>query len=486
MAATKKTKTKTKAKRKTKTKSKAKPRVKTRAKAAKSKGKATARRRVSTKAKPKSKSKAKTKTKSKRKSTSKAKARSKKTAKRKTTPRSKAKPRTASKTKAKSKVKSKVKSSAKKSKPAKKEAKTRSKSPKGAKKKSSGRRTSANGARAAAGGEVSVGRVKSLPRQFMVELADHIRQAVLPAVKAAKGREIVGTTSTGDPTFKIDAIAEKALLNYLKDAKAPVAYYSEDQGYTTFTSGQPQFLLVIDPIDGTRAAKSGFESCVVSVASTRVIERPRLGDVDSGCVMEIVGDRTFYAERGKGARVYVDGQPRKPRLSNNTNLELMSWSMTVTARPAELIFPTAAKLIDLTSLKGGFFACNSSSYSLTRLLTNQLDSCVDFANRYMRDIPETVEDHFINAGRGAILGVAPYDIAASLLIAEEAGCTVTDAYGKKLTDVLLLDTSVTNMRSMIAAANKQLHGMLMTFFDTRIKQFGQLLKRRAEALADRS
>lgn len=330
-----------------------------------------------------------------------------------------------------------------------------------------------------------VHRHRALSRQFLMELAHHIRDAVRPHIQQVKGREIVGQAASGDPTFKIDAIAEKALLNYLKDKKEPVAYYSEDQGYTTFTSGQPKHLLVIDPIDGTRAATSGFESCVVSIASTRVIERPRLRDVDSGCVSEIIGDRTFYAERGEGARIYVETQPRKPRLSANTNLELMSWSLTVTARPAELIFPTAAKLIDLSSLKGGFFACNSTSFSLTRLLTEQLDACVDVANRYLRDIPGVVNDQFINAGRGAVLGIAPYDIAAALLIAQEAGAVVTDAYGKSLDSVLMLDTSVTNMRSMIAASNKELHEMLIQYFDTRIKQYGQLLKRRAEALKAR-
>jgi myo-inositol-1(or 4)-monophosphatase len=220
---------------------------------------------------------------------------------------------------------------------------------------------------------------------------------------------------------------------------------------------------------------------VVAVGSTRVIERPRIGDVDNALVMELMGPRTFYAERGKGARIYVDGQYRKPKLSKNTDLETVVWSMTVPARPAELIFPTAAKLIDLTSLKGGFYACNSTSYSLTRLLTNQLDACVDIANRYYRDIPKVVQDLFINAGRGAILGIAPYDIAASLLIAEEAGCVVTDAYGNSLQDVLLLDSATGNHQSMVAAANEELHEKLLSFFDTRIRQYEQLFQSRPGA-----
>ena len=81
------------------------------------------------------------------------------------------------------------------------------------------------------------------------------------------------------------------------------------------------------------------------------------------------------------------------------------------------------------------------------------------------------------------MGIAPYDIAASLLVAKEAGCVVTDAFGEDLESVLLLDSSAANQQSMIAAANAELHGKLMSFFETRISQFEQLLRRRAEMKA---
>ena len=312
---------------------------------------------------------------------------------------------------------------------------------------------------------------KILPRAFLADLAKAIRDAVQPIAQSAKGREIVSQATSGDATFEIDLVAERALLSFLKNARAPVAYYSEDAGYSTFSNAQPKNLLIVDPIDGTRAAKSGFEGCVVAIASTRVIERPTMADVDSAFILDIFGNRMFYAERGKGARVYEGEQLKRPRLSQNTNLETVAWSMTVPARPAELIFPTAARLIDLTSLKGGFFACNSTSFSLTRLLTGQLDACVDVAGRYFRDIPDLVKDQFVNAGRGAVLGIAPYDMAGALLIAREAGCIVTDAYGKNFDKVLLLDSSPSNHQSMIAAANPELHQKFLSFFDTRIKQF---------------
>lgn len=386
------------------------------------------------------------------------------------------------KLKAKSKSKTKAKSSTKKKAAKKSAAKTPAK--KSAAKKSSRRSvvvtTTRTNRRRAPLRPAPIPKGKMLSRDFLDKLAVAIRDAVRPVIEQEKGREVVGNAASGDATFQLDKVAEKALMAHLRDAKAAVAYYSEDSGYTTFASGQPTNLLIVDPIDGTRAAKLGFEGCVVAVASTRIIERPSLGHIDNACIYEIMGNRSFYAERGKGTRMYIDGQYKKPRLSKNTDLETMAWSMTVPARPAELIFPTAAKLIDLSSLKGGFFACNSTSYSLTRLLTNQLDATVDFANRYLRDLGEIVDDHFINAGRGAQLGVAPYDIAASLLIAEEAGCVVTDAYGDSLENVLVLDSSTANQTSVIAAANKDLHEKLMSFFSTRIAQFERLLERRAE------
>ena len=326
---------------------------------------------------------------------------------------------------------------------------------------------------------VLAARNKILPKDFLVKLANAIREAVLPMVLEGKGSEIVGTTASGDATFELDAVAERALLQHLKLQRAPVAYYSEDAGYSTFSNVQPKNLLVVDPVDGSRAAKSGFEGCVISIATTRVIERPIMEDVDNALIMEIKSGRYYYAERGSGARVYVDKHARKTKLSDNTDLESIVWSMTVPGRPAELIFPTAARLIDTTSLKGGFFACNSTAYSLTRLLTGQQDAMVDFAGRYYKDIPDVVKDYFINSGRGNVLGVAPYDMVAALLIAQEAGCTVTNAYGKGFNDVLLLDSTPANHQTLIAASNPDLHADLLKFFDTRITQLQGLLKRRA-------
>ncbi len=422
------------------------------------------------------------KTKSKKKSAAKKKPVKKKSASKAKPKKAAAKPKAKKKAVAKAKSKAKPKTKAK----AKAKAKTKTKAKPAVKSKAKAKpvakkKAPAKKAKAKVKEPKVVATDKILSKKFLVDLASAIRDAVQPEMTNFKGRDIVGAAESGDATFHIDSVAEKTLLSFLEEAKKPIAYYSEDAGYTTFTAAPPKYLLVVDPIDGTRAAKSGFEGCVVSICCTRVMERPDVADIDNALVMELTQDRYFYAERGKGAKMYVNGNARKIKLADLDAPDRMAWAMTVPARPAELIFPVSDKLIDVSSLHGGFFACNSSSYSLTRLLTNQLDASVDIANRFYRDIPEAVEHLFINAGRGNVIGICPYDYAAALLIVQEAGCIVTDAYGKSFDDVLLLDSTSANHQSFIAATNKSLHKKLLGYYDTRIGQWETLLKQRHEA-----
>ncbi|SCF81739.1 Inositol monophosphatase family protein [Streptomyces sp. Ncost-T10-10d] len=48
-----------------------------------------------------------------------------------------------------------------------------------------------------------------------------------------------------------------------------------------FHGAAPEFLLVVDPIDGTGPAVAGLESSTVSVAVARMSDRPRIADVES-------------------------------------------------------------------------------------------------------------------------------------------------------------------------------------------------------------
>lgn len=63
------------------------------------------------------------------------------------------------------------------------------------------------------------------------------------------------------------------------------------------------------------------------------------------------------------------------------------------------------------------------AFSISRIITGQMDAYVDIGNRVMRDHPETEAD-FRRVGHGSILHLFPYDIAASVYPARRAGVTI--------------------------------------------------------------
>ncbi len=291
-------------------------------------------------------------------------------------------------------------------------------------------------------------------------ITSFIRGKVRPHLGAWRSRAVTGTAESGDATFAIDDIAEEAIIEFITTNDLSIAFYSEDKGLVKF-GGAPQAVLVIDPIDGTRPALAGFEQCVVAVSSSEYTEHVTMGSVRCGCVAELKQDDVFFASRGRGA-VWTDGtgQSRILNLSRTTDLANAPLSFEAVARPFQYLGPVLSEIINTSSIRGGCFLFNSTAYSLTRLLTGQLAAVLDVGARIMKDHPWT-RDTFIEAGRGKALGLFTYDIAAAALIAIEAGAIVTNAYGESFNDIPLLDTSESNLQTICAASNQELHERLL-------------------------
>ena len=81
-------------------------------------------------------------------------------------------------------------------------------------------------------------------------------------------------------------------------ASATWAYYSEDRGLQG--SADPEMILIVDPIDGTRPAAAGFEMACVSIAAVPPVPAPTMGDVVAGVLQEIKSGDLFVAEKGAG------------------------------------------------------------------------------------------------------------------------------------------------------------------------------------------
>ena len=294
------------------------------------------------------------------------------------------------------------------------------------------------------------------PNEIVSSLALEIRTTVRPHLGKLASRHIEGIAASGDATFAIDEIAERAIVSFIESHGLSIAYYSEDRGLVEFGSA-PKGVLVIDPIDGTRPAAAGFEACVVSVAYAEYSHRPTMADVTHGCIVEIKSGDTFLTERGGGVRWTAGtGELCVPQPLPIQAIRDAPVSFEVVARPFEWIGLALSGIVDDAALRGGCFVFNSTAFSLTRLITGQLAIVIDIGNRILRDHPAS-HSRFAALGGGRSIGLYSYDIAAAALLATEAGAIVTDAYGNSFDDMPLLDTSETNLASLVAASNPELH-----------------------------
>ncbi|HEV2820285.1 MAG TPA: inositol monophosphatase family protein [Solirubrobacteraceae bacterium] len=109
----------------------------------------------------------------------------------------------------------------------------------------------------------------------------------------------------GDQTLVIDQLAEDAVfseLERLHDEGARFTAVSEERGIVDF--GDPDVLVVIDPIDGSMNAKRGLSAHALSVA---VADGHTMADVVYGYVLDLGVEEEWIARRGEG--VWLDDAP---------------------------------------------------------------------------------------------------------------------------------------------------------------------------------
>ena len=303
----------------------------------------------------------------------------------------------------------------------------------------------------------------SLDRRGLADLAAQLaaalREEVLPHMGRHEGREHVGGAgdgSSGDVTFAIDERAEAFMEDFLAERAPGVAFYSEDRGMVA-PAGDAAWVLVVDPIDGTRPAMAGLESACVSVAAAPLSDEPCMGDVAAACIVEIKSGASFRALRGEG----IDPAPR---LSENVDLGRMFWAYGLRGRPVRAVAEVLAELLDGSSVGGGTFDLGSACFDMTRIVTGQIDAYVEPGPRIVADVPG-MRAEFERVGGGAVLNNSPYDVAAAALCLEEAGAVVTDAYGRPLAERPLLGSDAEFQMWVVAAANRGLHAQIVDALD---------------------
>jgi myo-inositol-1(or 4)-monophosphatase len=308
-----------------------------------------------------------------------------------------------------------------------------------------------------------------------LDIAERVREAVAPALGDPGARERVGVAPGGDVTMAIDEVAEHVVEQVCAEA-GDIAFYSEDRGYVEI--GTPRAIFVVDPIDGTRPAAAGLESCCVSVAVVPPSIDARLGDVSFGVVHEIKSGARFVARRGGGVHAAAP-----VARSANVDLDALFWTAGLRGRPALPVTVVLEDLIDRSSMRGGYFDLGSATFNMTRIVTGQLDAYVD-VGRYIVDVYPALESRFRAVGDGAVCTNFPYDVAASALIVREAGGVVTRPDGSIIDDHPAVGSGDGFGIAVLASASGALHERLLTSVAAGMDRLGAWLG--AEELERRS
>ena len=177
----------------------------------------------------------------------------------------------------------------------------------------------------------------------------------------------------GDRTLIIDAAAEEAVfseLARLHEAGARFTAVSEERGYVDF--GDPDVLVVVDPIDGSMNAKRGLTHHALSIA---VADGPTMADVAFGYVYDLGPGEEWRAVRGGGAFLNdapLD-DPMPERRRRDGRLELLA----VESADPRWLAASSSALVDVA---GRVRAMGSIAISLCQVAATRVDGMATLWN----------------------------------------------------------------------------------------------------------
>ena len=214
---------------------------------------------------------------------------------------------------------------------------------------------------------------------------------------AAADPKIISKEGHANYCTETDEKIQAFLIEKLGEVLPEAAFLGEEDGIDVFTEKMSKgFVFVLDPIDGTSNFIYGYRPSVVSIGLLRD------GKSYIGVIYNPFDDIVFSAERGKGA--YMNGE----RITASDAPLAQSLAVFGTA-------PYYEELMDPT-------------FKLARAL---LPLCVDIR----RSGTSAWDTCCVACGKCSLyfeLRVQLWDYAASSVIAEEAGCMVTDISGDPL------------------------------------------------------
>ena len=224
-----------------------------------------------------------------------------------------------------------------------------------------------------------------------------------------------GRGAGGDISRKIDIVAEKTVLDYLKEIKFECIVLGEECGRVEL-SKTPKGFIIMDAIDGSTNAVRGipFFCCSLAFATNN-----KLSSITDSVVMDLSNGEMYHATKGKGA--FLNGR----RIHAN---EKNHFYFVVGLDISGISQDSLQRLSPIISASNHIRHFGAVALELAIFARGLVDVFVDLRDK-----------------------LRITDVAAGYLIASEAGGYIIDKSGKLLDSDLSYESRI----SFIAAANKE-------------------------------
>jgi len=260
-----------------------------------------------------------------------------------------------------------------------------------------------------------------LDLNVLIDLSKKLYQTVNPFLGLSESGKRVGVGFGGDPTRFIDQLAERTIIEYLKEKGISCVFVGEEGGVQEI-GRNPEEYLIVDAVDGTTNAVRGINFASASLA---VAPKDRLSGVEAAAVINLFNGELYVAEKDEGAR--CNGKGIKPSRSLTLGEAILSVDVSSTPEKLDKIIPLMKAARRVRSL-------GAASLEICHVASGKLDAYVDLRGK-----------------------IRTLDFAAAMLILRESGGFFS-----------LLDADeeipLTKLKrfSVIAAANESLYTQIVS------------------------
>jgi myo-inositol-1(or 4)-monophosphatase len=204
----------------------------------------------------------------------------------------------------------------------------------------------------------------------------------------------VQSKSPNDFVTEVDRAAEAAIIDVLREAYPEHAILAEESGEAGDTANS-EYQWIIDPLDGTTNFIHGFPQYAISIALARK------GVLEQAVVFDPNRNELFTASKGRGAFL----NDRRIRVSKRIRLNESLIGTGFPFRQFDHVDAYLGMFKELTQKTAGIRRPGAAALDLAWVACGRIDGFWE-------------------------LGLSPWDMAAGVLLIQEAGGLVSDLAGE--------------------------------------------------------